>query len=253
MTLDDIVASEICEAITIVQPKKRKQQIINRQYYGISFCKSGKITYIHKGQQYISDQTHAIFHPKNTSYLLICNEPGDFPIINFHSPVTLSDSFIQIDLTEPAAVFYSLHKKLQTFYFQQDKKAKGLSVFYEIVSLLSDQQNRKGNAILTPAIERLYSDFGDASLSVAELARTAHISECYFRRLFKTEFGVTPRQFINKIRIDHAKTLLSENRFRITEIAAQCGFSSVYYFSKAFRMATGVSASQYLKNMTLKL
>ncbi len=253
MDLNEIVACEICEAITITQPKKRKYLIENRQNYGLSFCKNGKITYIYEGKQYISDPTHAVFHPQGATYMLVCCEPGDFPIINFRSSTALPSNFIQIELNEPVSVYLSLYEKLQALYFQQNRKAMGMSVFYEIISLLADQPEKRGNAILYPATQRIYRDFADAGLSVAALAKEAHVSECYLRKLFKQEFGLTPRQFVNKVRIDHARMLLCENRFSISEIAAQCGFSSVYYFCKAFRAATGFTAGQYAKNNSLKL
>ncbi len=253
MDLNEIVVCEICEAITIKQLKKRKYMIENRQNYGLSFCKSGKITYIHEGKQYISDPTHAVFHPQGATYMLVCCEPGDFPIINFRSSSALPCGFLQIELNDPASVYLTLYEKLQTLYFQQNRKAMGMSVLYEIISLLADHPEKQGNAILSAATQRIYRAFADAGLSVAALAKEAHVSECYLRKLFKQEFDLTPRQFVNKVRIDHAKILLCENRFSVSEIAAQCGFSSVYYFCKAFHAATGFTAGQYAKNNSLKL
>ena len=70
------------------------------------------------------------------------------------------------------------------------------------------------------------------------------MSESYIARLFKKELGCKPSEYINRIRISVAKTLLSETDISITEISEKTGFSDVYYFSKTFKRIEGVSPSE---------
>ena len=56
---------------------------------------------------------------------------------------------------------------------------------------------------------------------------------------------MTPRQYILDLRLRLARQLLSETRESIGAIAEQCGFSSVYHFSRAFHQSTGRTPSEY--------
>ncbi len=79
----------------------------------------------------------------------------------------------------------------------------------------------------------------------AQLARLAALSYCQLFRLFKSELGLSPQQYIEQQRIARAKKLLTLNRLSVKEVAAQAGFVNQLYFSRRFQKATGLSPSQY--------
>lgn len=80
------------------------------------------------------------------------------------------------------------------------------------------------------------------------LARLARLSYCQLFRLFKRQLGLSPQQYIEQQRIEHAKRLLTLNRLSIKEVAAQVGFANQLYFSRRFQKATGLSPSQFRAN-----
>lgn len=81
-------------------------------------------------------------------------------------------------------------------------------------------------------------------LSVEELAEIAHFHPNYFIPYFKRFIGLSPIQYINKLRMDRAKDLLLANEKSVSEIAADLGLQP-YYFSRMFRQHTGYSPSDY--------
>ena len=83
------------------------------------------------------------------------------------------------------------------------------------------------------------------SLGLAELAQLSNLSPFYFSRLFKESTGVTPYQYISKLRMERAKQLLKNTDIAIAEIALQCGYSSQSSFSTAFLKATNVTPKTY--------
>ena len=90
---------------------------------------------------------------------------------------------------------------------------------------------------------------GNNDLSIAEIAATCGVSECYFRRLFREYSGESPVGFRQKRRIERAKQLLlSEEHYTIGEVAAELGFLDIYHFSKTFKKLCGVSPNRFLKN-----
>lgn len=60
-SLEQIKVTEISEVITVLAPTGRRMKITNRPFFGLSFCKEGKITYTHNGKRFVSDKDCAIF------------------------------------------------------------------------------------------------------------------------------------------------------------------------------------------------
>jgi AraC-like DNA-binding protein len=79
------------------------------------------------------------------------------------------------------------------------------------------------------------------------MAHSLGIGYSSFRHRFKQQTGVSPAQFQNSIRMNRAKDLLSSTELSVSEIAAQCGFETVYYFSRHFTQKMGITPSAYRK------
>jgi AraC-like DNA-binding protein len=85
-------------------------------------------------------------------------------------------------------------------------------------------------------------------LSVAELATDAGYATESLIRKFRQSYGVTPRHFVNLLRIRHACRLLEAGELPLKNIARECGFSSPHYFGRTFRQFLGVSPGAYRKH-----
>ena len=85
------------------------------------------------------------------------------------------------------------------------------------------------------------------AVMVDMIVREVNLSAAYCGELFMKCEGVTIHEFINNLRINHAKDLLAEGEMSISEIAAASGFTDVFYFSKKFKALTGLSPNQYRK------
>ena len=72
-------------------------------------------------------------------------------------------------------------------------------------------------------------------LDVATLARTALCSEAHFIRSFKKQYGETPHAYLQRRRIERAAMLLRETDRTVTEIALDVGFTSISWFTTAFK------------------
>ncbi len=84
-------------------------------------------------------------------------------------------------------------------------------------------------------------------ITIKDLALHSGISEYYFIREFKRITRYTPVTYINMIRCDTAKKLLSEGEYNVGEVADMCGFDNMPYFTKTFKKYTGVLPSQVKK------
>lgn len=84
-------------------------------------------------------------------------------------------------------------------------------------------------------------------LSVPQLAAKMFLSPSRFAEIFKHETGVPPGEYLRKLRLNHAQTLLKSSPRSATDIAQECGFRDAAQFSRAFRGAFKMSPSEYRK------
>lgn len=70
-----------------------------------------------------------------------------------------------------------------------------------------------------------------------------------FRKKFKSLYHISPNAYQLNYRINYAKTLLSDERKTLEEIAVLCGFSDGFAFSKAFKKRCGISPEQFRRSI----
>ena len=84
-------------------------------------------------------------------------------------------------------------------------------------------------------------------LPLEKLASIAGYSKYHFSRIFKEYNGMSYIQYINSKRIKAAERLMADSSLPITEVAMQCGFSSLTTFNRAFRKAKGCTPTEFRK------
>lgn len=125
------------------------------------------------------------------------------------------------------------------------------AVFYEILSELSKDLgllNTKKNYIAESA-EYMKQNFFNPELSIDSLAKRANVSPAQYRRKFRQLYGKSPKQYLDALRFNYAKSLLETGYFSQKEIAFRCGFSSVEYFRTAFKTESGKSVREYCSSV----
>lgn len=80
--------------------------------------------------------------------------------------------------------------------------------------------------------------------SIVKLASECNLSPTHFRRLFYKNTGSSPKEFILSMKISKAKQLLSEGK-SIKEAAELAGFKDIFYFMRAFKKMTGITAGRF--------
>jgi transcriptional regulator GlxA family with amidase domain len=91
------------------------------------------------------------------------------------------------------------------------------------------------------------------NLSLEALAERVCLSPRHFARRFKQEFGGTPAQFVENLRLDEARRRLSERTQTIDTVGASVGFHSDDSFRRAFQRRFGVNPSDYRNRFLLNV
>lgn len=89
-------------------------------------------------------------------------------------------------------------------------------------------------------------------ITLADVASYIFFSESYFAHSFKQEFGISPKSYLLKVRVEAAKELLETTQMKIGEIALAVGFSGQQRFNDMFKKNEGVTPLKYRKNIHME-
>jgi AraC-like DNA-binding protein len=82
-------------------------------------------------------------------------------------------------------------------------------------------------------------------VSLPDVAAQANLSPFHFLRVYKRAYGETPHEFLTRLRIERAKTLLARGSHNVSEACFEVGFSSLGSFSNLFAYRVGLPPSEY--------
>ncbi len=122
------------------------------------------------------------------------------------------------------------------------------TIFVRLLRLSGQEQHYVKGGLSASVLKRLM-DMIDArfngSLTVAELAQEAGLSEHFLSKAFRQSTGLPPHAFIIRRRVERAGEMLRHSEHSITEIAYACGFSSPSHLAAAFRRVKGTTPKQH--------
>lgn len=94
----------------------------------------------------------------------------------------------------------------------------------------------------------IYENISNSDFHIADYIHKIGFNIDYTRRCFKEEMGITPLEYLTKLRLTYAKQLLlQETYISVVDVAEKCGFNDSFYFSKTFKQNFGVSPLNYRK------
>lgn len=146
----------------------------------------------------------------------------------------------------------ALFNKLFYYYNSAEVNSfsKCMSLLYDVYSIIKLTSDRmyifkSAQSKIALAKNKIDSDYNNPSLSVQALAEYAGMSEVYFRKLFKSQYDISPSEYITLIRLKNAKELMRYPFLSLKECALQSGFTTQQYFARVFKKKEGMSPSKY--------
>lgn len=111
-----------------------------------------------------------------------------------------------------------------------------------------EQGGGRNAKALSQAIDFLKANI-DQSIRLEDIGRATNRSASHISRMFSTELGMPPHQYLMRLRVEKAQKLLSKTSVSIAEIAYDCGFSHQEHLSRLFRRFTDTTPAAYRREM----
>ena len=232
---------EVTDLICAVWQKDNGSETKNRHSHGFVICDKSEFSFYENGRKIIADRKHLLVLPKGSDYNFRCRKSGLTYTYNFHGKVPENTPY-SIDIHDNSKILsYAAELKKESDMYTK------IGLMYRILGEALNTVNQVNvPEIIKPQVDYINSNLDCAGLSNSFLASLTNISEIYFRKLFKKTFCISPHEYIMNKRIERAKHFLLSGK-NVSETAALCGFSNLYYFSGAFKRACGISPSGFAK------
>ncbi len=120
-------------------------------------------------------------------------------------------------------------------------------ILINIVRVLNGDFRYKNSAKdkrITRSLEYIHQNFY-MNISMQETAELCTLSQRQFSEVFKKETGQTFTQYLNSVRMEHAKEALRHTGKTVTDIAFEVGYDDISYFNRRFKQHEGMSPRQY--------
>lgn len=166
------------------------------------------------------------------NFASLCNAPKTHLTVR----PTVIDAFNSVvEITRDASItLENVNRIANTFY----------KLFIELIFAPIHTTESKSE-VIAGKIKRYIENNLDTDISVTSIAKQFYLSETHVIRIFKEKYGITPKQYILKAKIDSSKILLLDTSLQIKEIAMTYHFADSYHFSHTFKRFTGVSPEKF--------
>ena len=137
--------------------------------------------------------------------------------------------------------------------FEQQGSLELYSLLFSLLHQLpqGSWMNRKLDERVLQGIRHMERNIRETELSNSLLASLGGMSVNAYARLFKEQTGYPPRKYLLRMRVEKACNLLHHSDLSIEQIAAACGFSDRYYFTRVFSKTMATSPGGYRRSSVL--
>jgi len=228
-----------------------KREMHCRRSHGFILKLQGTTEYrTEDGASWLLGAGQILFVRKGSSYSIREVESGYSCVVNFDCPTDFPVPLQKLplprgfDLTTPADKLY--------YCWQKEDLYAATAALYGILAKIAEKRDTypsaAGRRLLEPAVKYLQEHLTDPDLTLEGLSASAGVSETYFRRIFKKQYGLPPAAYVTKERIRLAKHLLESGETgSVAAAALACGYRDALYFSRLFKKQVGLSPTEFAR------
>lgn len=115
-----------------------------------------------------------------------------------------------------------------------------------------EEHSTEKNASLINITKTIGELFDNPLLSLSKVADTCHLPEYEISKALKEHYNLTFKQYLNKLRLEHAKKLLETTDLSVKEVCFKSGYKTTSHFFRIFRSFFQISPAEYRESMVEK-
>lgn len=219
-----------------------------RNFSCISFRMNSNDKIISNGNKIDMTDGTVAFFPANVDYERISQSVNmiaiDLEMLNYTSDEI--EYYVTKNYDKLCELFTDLYKAWTSP--KKSRKYRSISILYHILAICNDECRKEEvfyKKYYTDALKYIHRNYGDSDLSIAAITENVQTNETYLRKAFKEYLGISPKNYIDNLRLKKAKSMLKSGYYSVKETANSCGFADEKYFSTFFLKAEGISPSDY--------
>ena len=214
-----------------------------RPYSSLSFRVSGEGSFEIMNKRFLSQPGDVLFIPAHEPYK-VQYSVGESIVVHLRDCNYCEAENINIE--NQSAIELRFQHLLEAWNTRHSfNQAK--SEIYDIFDVIAgDKKVLVFDTAFAKCLEYIDANFCDSDMNIEKVCRLGFISASSLQRAFIKHIGLSPKQYLMKLRMNKALELLSEGVHSIKEISAMCGIEDEKYFSRAFKQKYGYPPSHYL-------
>lgn len=212
-----------------------------RPYAALSFRESGTGTFKISGKTIHTKPGDVLFIPANVPYEVDYSTSSSIVVNMGSCDYSIPEGFELHSGSGIALMFALLLDEWDKYHSANRSKA----TIYNILEKIGEYCNESTeNTALNKCIQYMDTHFCTPDLDIKMVCDAVFISRSNLYRLFLNRFGISPKQYVIKQRLNKALKLLIGEGLSVKEIASACGFSDDKYFSRIFKEKYGYPPSK---------
>ncbi|ADY12272.1 AraC family transcriptional regulator [Sphaerochaeta globosa] len=147
---------------------------------------------------------------------------------------------------------------IETYHLTFTNELRRNGCFFHFISHLIEDYQAQGSLVGESSLQcaqyarnayHFIMEHFSEPIKIQELAEQFGVSRNYLYACFKEVYKVSPKQFLNAVRMEHASSLLLSKYLYVSQVAHQVGFDDELAFSKAFKEFHALSPTDFRKQL----
>jgi len=203
----DILSLRILDVVELKQ-EKISRHVSGRAFHALSFRLRSDVRLHSCTQDFLVQDDTVTFLPAGLKYSRTGTH-DELIAVHFHM-ADVTEKQIEVFQPENPAELREMFSSLLTCWKErkQGYRYQCTAIFYGILAHCHCQmaQERTENRI-SASVDHLEQNWSNPDLTMGEIAERSFMSEVYFRRLFKQQFGISPQKYLIRLRVEKAADL----------------------------------------------
>ena len=209
------------------------------------------------GEPLIAEAGDLLALPQKCRYTMKYVAPQTtFVLLNFElfsdrgEAISLSNGICRIGQDRSDSYFAHIMAKLELCSASENQSAvfRRKELIYRLFSMLvadtaTFDTDQRGSSAILAGVQLLQQTYLE-NLPIGSFAKACRISESLFRSLFVKQFGMSPVQYRNLLRMERARSILIDGNSTVSEAAYASGFDNIGYFCRYYKKTMGETPRQ---------